>query len=327
MKKYLATVILALFVMSACNKKEETPVDQRTKTEATISDVVNEGEKIENSKAAKALETMPENAPIASSFPVGTTGKSSVLNMITTRVPFFKKSVVKSPLDTLAGTWVYNDSTGEWNHTSTEPSDGILLIWQFEDSVSRVHTAKLEFKNLVWYNDTLLVRFNANLYVDEERVAYTNYELTVSNDVATRLVINGAIIGIAEFALDISAANGHNLEEEDFCGTVHISFNDLESGTSFTLDITTNEDGSGSFKFVINDGDDTWEFFVTVSAPEAITGIQRVSGYIKCGDRETARIEGTITGGDFSQIYIIYSDGTRVSISDHINEFGSIFDD
>ncbi len=318
MKKYPAMLILALFVVSACSKNEETPVEQKQKTESTITGVIDEGEKIQSSNALQALESMPDDAPIESSFPVGTTGKSTFADMVTSHIPFLKRNIAKSPLDSIAGTWEYDESTDEWNHTSNEPADGIVLIWNYQDTAGVNHQARFEFKTPQWYNDTLLVRFDADLYVDNQKVAHTHYELTIQNDLPTRLVLNGAIVGIVDFSIDISLADGHSLEDDDFYGTVHISFNDLEEGTSYVLDITINEDDSGSFKLVMNDNGDHWKFYAAVSAPDSATGAQRVSGYIKYNNEETARIEGTLVDGNFSEIYVIYADGTRVSLSEYL---------
>ncbi len=321
MKKYLITVILAAFVVSACNKNEETPVSQKEKTESAINEAVNVGVEVQNSEAIQALMTMPDGAPIENSFPVGSTGKSVIANAVLKQIPFFKRNVFKSPLDSIAGTWEYDESADEWNHTSNEPQNEVVLIWNFQDTTGQTHTARFEFISPEWYNDTLLVRFNAELYVDNQKVAYTHYELTVQSDVSTEVALNGAIVGVVEFSIDANAAAGHNLEEDEFCGTVHISFNDLISGVSFTLDMTANEDRSGSFRFVMNDNGDTWEFYATISVPDSISGTQGVSGYIKHGNVETARIEGTVTDGDLSQVYIVYTDGTRVSVTEYLNGF------
>ncbi len=319
MKRYVPIIALSLLFIGACSKKEESPVEQRQKTESTIHNVINKGEDISQSNAVQALESMPDGSPIESSVPHGATGKSTLASKIVHNIPLFKRSISKSPVDSITGTWQYVDSTDEWVHVSTDPSNGIVLLWDFKDTADVHHTAKAEFLSLTWYNDSLLTKADINLYVDNQKVAYLHYDLTLTNGVSAGVALDGAIVGELEFSVNIQAAEGHNLDESDFYGTIHISFSDLTTGESYALDVTSNEDGSGSFRFVYNDNEDNWEVYWTVSAPDA-TGAQTVSGYIKDNGTEVARIEGTIVDGDFSGIYIVYSDGTRVSISEYLTD-------
>ena len=318
MKKYLLAMTLSVLLIGACSKKDETPVQQKEKTESTINSIINEGTNIEENIAVTAISNMPDDAPIEDNFPGSKGVKSGIAATIAHHIPLFKRNLYKAPLDSIYGTWQYVDSLDEWQHISNEPQNGIVLIWDFADSAGTLHTAKAEFTSISWYNDTLITEVNINLYVDDNRVAYLNYDLTIQNNVPVSVSLDGAIVGVVEFSIDVSAASGHNLEEDDFYGTVHISFRDLTTGESFVLDVTSNEDGSSSFKFVYNDGEDNWEFYWTVSAPNA-TGVQTVSGYIKENGTEVATIEGTLVEGDFSGIYIVYADGTRVSISEYLS--------
>lgn len=316
MKKFVPIIALSLLIVGACSKKE-SPVEQREKTERTIHKVVDRGEQISNSRAAKAYESMPDNAPIESSMPHGVTGKSTLASEIAHLVPIFTKNVKKSPVDSITGTWEFDETTGEWNHISGEPSDGIVLLWNYKDSTGTSHRVKAEFLSLGWYNDSLLTRTNMNLYVDDEKVAYFNYELSLDNDgIPVGVSMDGAIVGEVEFSLSIQAAEGHNLNETNFYGTVHVSFSDV-SGVSYALDMTVNEDGSSSFRFTYRENDESWEVYWAMSAPDE-NGAQSVSGYIKDNGTKVASIEGTINNGDFSGVYVVYNDGTRVSVSEYL---------
>ncbi len=318
MKRYIVTIGLAVLLVGACSKKEETPVDQKQKTEATITGVVDEGEKIQNTKASEALDNMPDGSPIESSFPSTGVGKSSLSSYILSHIPVFRRSVTKSPLDSLAGTWEYDEAADEWTHTSNTPSDGIVLIWTYSDDSTGTHTARFELSNLDWYNDSLISKLNAKLYVDNAKEAEFSYKLSFDNDMPTELELSGSVSDIYEFSVKVDAEEGHSIGDNNFYGEIHISFEDDESDVSYALDITVNEDGSSSFKFAIDGEDDNdWEVSWTVSAKDA-QGRQTVSGYIKWNDTETARIEGTIVNGDFSEVYIVYSDGTRVAVTEYL---------
>lgn len=320
MKRYATLIMTALIALSACNK--ESPVEQKEKTEAAISEVVNSGVSLQGSEALQALESMPSNSPIESSFPVGSEDEWLLTNVVLKKIPFLKRNIQKSPLDSISGTWEYDEGRGEWIRTSDEPSDGVVLIWNFQDTTGAVREARFNFIRPQWYNDTLLTNFEGELYIDSVKVAFGSYELTVQNGVAAKVSLNATIVGEAEFSLEIEAANGHSLDEDNFYGTISLSLSDLETGSSFTLDITINEDGSTSLKLVMSENNETWEFYVAISSPDPITGYSNVSGYIKNGDDETARIEGTLRNGEISEIFIVYDDGTRVSVTEYLTFVG-----
>ncbi len=316
MKKYMTAIVMALFVLSACSKKE-SPAEQREKAEATITNTVNTGEKIQNSSAVQAIQSMPEGAPIEANFPGGISSKSILSNVLEGHVPFFKKSETKSPIDSIEGTWEYDVSAG-WQHKSNNPADEVVLIWHFVSDDGASHEAELEFKNFGWYNDTLLTKFDVDEYVDSAKVANYSYQLTIQDNVSKALHLSGTLVGIVNFSFDVQAADGHSLDESDFYGTIHISGTNLQDGTSYTIDLVYNDDGSWSFDLVTNDNGGDWHAHLAVSAPDA-TGAQHVSGYLKNGDTEVATVDGTISeDGDFSGVYIVYSDGTRVPFSTYL---------
>lgn len=313
MKKRLAVIAMALFIVNACGRKE-SPAEQKQKTESAITDAVNVGAKLENNNAILAIESMPGGSPIEGDFPGKNGAKGIIANIVKGRVPFFKKNITKSPIDSIEGTWEYDESTGIWNHTSSEPRGEVILIWHFAGADGVTHVAKVEFKNLAWSGDTILTGFDVDEYIDNSKVASLSYDY----DIHHKVELSGTIVGIVDFYVKVEAADGHTLDEDDFYGTVHLSVNDLNEGNSFSIDITYNEDGSWTFNIVMNDNGEDWQMHFVASAPDEF-GRQNVSGYIRNGDVETARIEGTIIGGDFTEVYVIYADGTRVSLASYIS--------
>ncbi len=323
MKKYVIIATMGFLLIGACSKNG-TPIEQREKTERTIHEVANKIDNIESTDAYQALDEMPDGSPIEEYLPANNgIDRASFVETIVSRVPLFKRNVTKSPIDSIAGTWRYIDSTDEWVHISNEPVDGVVLVWDFKDTADVYHTARAEFTSLRWYNDSLLQKAKINLFVDSQKVAYLNYEISLNNDELVGVVLDGAIIGSVDFTVHVQAAEGHSLNERYFYGTVHISFSD-NSGVSYALDITSNEDGSGEFRFTYRDNEDNWEVYLTIS-PANSEGKQTVSGYIKDNGTEVATIEGTIENGDFSKVYVVYADGTKVSIKDYLDDID--FDD
>jgi len=54
------------------------------------------------------------------------------------------------PWDTLAGRWLWDSTSYTWNHTANTPTDSMIYVWTFLDSVFAPHSAGLTVTNWNW---------------------------------------------------------------------------------------------------------------------------------------------------------------------------------
>lgn len=323
MKKLFWLVPVLLVFVVSCSR-----APSQEETEDFLTGLGRIGETSMNSTAGKALVDLSSKNP-----PTGTKFKGIPSLNIKNVWNAGRYIEVSKGIEDVYGTWEYRDS--EWVRVdSTHPENGILWRWSFLDSADDAHTAEFLLDSLTFVYidmDSIPNRIYASLDIDHEQVLWGSYHGTFNdNGNLTHGDARVDIVGIVQYGGEASdlVYNDPENPDEATSGNIHLWAIDHTQGDyRVDLYITLNEDESGDIRLTDSDG---WEIDVDVSAPveiveEPYTYIRvDLTGEITKNGRHAADIEGTIWDPEYgdhkSEVYIVFSDGSRRPIQDFMPE-------
>jgi hypothetical protein len=319
-------IVMGLFFLTSCKKQDI----QKDETAAFLTSLNNTGTELTTTPAFNVLSDFMSKNP-----PIGFGGKRVIkFNGHEYNLPLkIEAKGVKGGIEDLYGTWEWQD-TG-WVHVDpNNPQKGILFRWTFYDTTFTAHQAALLIDSIEIYvigSDTLPQKVHIALYLDNPKIADLSINLQYNtNEQITYLKVVFTVTN--EFQIGVEAKNLQYDQNGSLIALqLHLWITDYKNH-NFRRDITLTVRSDDSGSIVYTDSDD-WKLVMNVSAAtqvveNSITYEKRtVTGEITKDGRHAADIRGTIWNpqdeNHQTEIYVIFSDGSREPLSNYITIFQS----
>lgn len=168
-------------------------------------------------------------------------------------------------LDSLYGTWEYDDTLYEWIYADSLPDDGIKYMWEYYDSVMTLHDAYVLLDEFGFYDDSLLSNLHVSVGIDNEELAWMEFSANYLDPVTiSSLSYTFEINDYFQYGAEITSATSISGDDpEDFAGEVHLWVIDYTSN-NYRIDLTVTLAQNGSGNIVLEDSDE-WKLDVDVS--------------------------------------------------------------
>jgi hypothetical protein len=267
------------------------------------------------SESSLVLRNFGESNPPGPNLSSGTSLEDTRENLRALRGP--------AGLDTIYGTWDYQDLQG-WKHVDTNnPANAILFTWDYYDSLNNSHPAELLIDSLEFYADTMPTKVWIGLNVDESDIAWLKlgaHYLSADETDSVSLVYR--IINLFEMGISITTIvdvadvefDSTFLDSTDFVGTIHLWTENLV--TEYRVDFSVTRYVNDSGRLTLGDSRG-WDMVFNVSEDVSTNPAYErrdVDGEITKHGDHAASIEGVIWDPEddehITEVVIIFSDDT-----------------
>ncbi|MEO0292784.1 MAG: hypothetical protein ABIN61_01000 [candidate division WOR-3 bacterium] len=308
-------VVGLLLVVTSCGKKEVS----KDETEEFLAGLSTTFAQAMMSEANQVLYDFTQYEP-----PLP--GVSSYVPTLEASLTMKKLRGFRQPpgFESLYGTWEYDVDSACWVHKNpNNPSNGILFLWVFIDTVGNSHPASLFVDSFAFYQDTLPKKVWAKLGLDNKDLAWIKFKAEYNSpEEIKNLSLIYEIIGCFQIGFSILTPIAINTLDSEFVGTLRFwAINRKSNDYRVDLTLTRKEDDSGVI--VLEDSDD-WKMTVNISKPiyEGDYEKRTVKGEITKDGAHAADIEGVIWDPEDmehqSVVMVIFSDGSEEPLATYL---------
>lgn len=325
LKISIVVALLGLISLSTSCKKPDIEKDE---TAAFLTSLNNLGTDLTQQEAFNVLNDFASKNP-----PLYLEAKKVRYNGKEYKIPLkIEPKGIKGGIEDLYGTWEWQD-TG-WVHVDpSNPPDGIFFRWTYYNTQYQPHIAGVlidSISTIVIGEDTLPQKIHVALFLDNNKIAEFSLTINYNNyEQITYLKLVFTIIN--EFQIGLEVKNLQYNQDGDLIAATFNLWIINYRNHNFRQDITLTIRSDQSFSIIYTDSDD-WKVTLNVSAPTEINENyfvyrkRTVSGEITKDKRHAADITGTIWEPEDenhkTEIFVIFSDGSREPLSNYITLFG-----